>query len=89
LHVHHLKSPKSFITIPKDFSLAKVKWGIHKNKSKIFHEFLTFYTEVQDEFILIYFFISCSKPMHGLMTRPSRATCRGINCEQLVDLKFR
>ncbi|XP_066919361.1 CAP-Gly domain-containing linker protein 4-like [Clytia hemisphaerica] len=26
---------------------------------------------------------------YGLMTRPSRATCRGINCEQLIDLKFR
>jgi len=29
------------------------------------------------------------KPKHGLMVRPSRATCRGINCAQLVDLKFR
>lgn len=29
------------------------------------------------------------KPKYGLMTRPNRATCRGINCEQLVDLKFR
>lgn len=30
-----------------------------------------------------------SKPNHGLMVRPSRATCRGINCAQLVDIKFR
>ncbi|XP_047135605.1 CAP-Gly domain-containing linker protein 4 isoform X1 [Hydra vulgaris] len=33
-------------------------------------------------------YFSC-KPLHGLMVRPSKATCRGINCAQLIDLKFR
>lgn len=26
-----------------------------------------------------------SKPQHGLMVRPSRVTCRGINCAKLIN----
>lgn len=29
-------------------------------------------------------YFSC-KPQHGLMVRPSRATCRGINCAKLIN----